>query len=404
MSGARLYLFDDHHARRWAPFTLTRPAGELAYGAWLLRERSERALGLTCQGHLTRPALAGFEEPGSPPVIPATKVPSDAPRVLLSSRAVLTKSRDTLPEGPARLAVRGMTVGWVLSPGDPLPTDDHLRFPARHDAEPGIELEGKVLLHPWDLIGGTGDQLADDLRGVGSTDGTPSGVGRVGEDPLDLGPGAEIEPGVVVDTRRGPVRLEDHVRIEGPARLVGPLLVRRGSTIRGGRVGDSYIGPSCRVHGELSESILLGYDNKAHEGHLGHAILGRWVNLGAMTTNSDLKNNYATVRMWTLDGHRDTGLLKVGCFFGDHVKTGIGTLINTGTVLGAGSNIFGGVTPPPVVPPFSWGSGTDLRDYRLDKLLEAIERAMARRDVRLTPGMRKLLSRAWAETRVRRAV
>jgi len=404
MSERALYLFDDHHARRWAPFTLTRPAGELAYGAWLLRERSERVLGLTCRGHLTRPALAGFKEPDSPPVIPATDVPLDAARVLLSSRAVLTRLREELPEGPARLAVHGMTVGWVLSPGDPMPTDHHLRFPARHDAEPGIELEGEVLMHPWQLIGGTEGQLAEDLRVLAAKDATPSGVARVGENPLDLCPGAEVEPGVVVDTRQGPVRLEDRVRIEGPARLVGPLLIRRGSTILGGRVGTSYIGPSCRVHGEVSESILLGYDNKAHEGHLGHAILGRWVNLGAMTTNSDLKNNYATVRMWTMDGQRDTGLVKVGCFFGDHVKTGIGTLINTGTVVGAGSNIFGGLTPPPVVPPFSWGSGTDLRDYRLDKFLEAVERSMVRRDLGLTPGMRTLLSRAWTETRVRRAV
>ncbi len=404
MTTARLYLFDDHHARRWAPFTLTRPAGELAFGAWLLRERTERALGLPCQGHLTRPALAGFDEPDAPPVVASADVPSDAHRILLSSRAVLEGPPEVVPEGPARLAVRGMTVGWVLAPGDAVPPDDHLRFPARHDGEPGIQLAGRVLLHPWELIGDAESQLAADLRALGARGGTPEGVGRVGEDPLHLGPGAEVEAGVVVDTRGGPVHLEEDVRVEGPARLVGPLLVRRGSTILGGRVGTSYIGPSCRVHGEVADSILLGFVNKAHEGHLGHAVVGRWVNLGAMTTNSDLKNNYTPVRMWTLDGDRDTGLLKVGCFLGDHVKTGIGTLMNTGTVVGAGSNIFGGLTPPPVVPPFSWGSGTDLRDYRLDKFLEGVERSMARRGQSLTAGVRTLLSRAWRETRVRRAV
>ena len=143
--------------------------------------------------------------------------------------------------------------------------------------------------------------------------------------------------------------------------------------------------------------------NKAHDGHIGHAVLGRWVNLGAFTTNSDLKNNYRDVRVWTPDGELDTGLMKVGCFLGDHVKTGIGTVLNTGSILGAGTNVFGGTMPPTVVPPFSWGAGTDLRDHRLDKFLETAERAMTRRDQLLTPGVRALLRTAWRATAGRRA-
>jgi hypothetical protein len=95
--------------------------------------------------------------------------------------------------------------------------------------------------------------------------------------------------------------------------------------------------------------------------------------------------------------------MKVGCFMGDHVKTGIGTMVNTGTVIGAGSNVFGGLMPPAVVPPFSWGSGTDLRDYRFDKLLESVERSMERRKQSLSPGMRRILQQAWRETGSRRA-
>ncbi|MEJ2206961.1 MAG: hypothetical protein P8170_22980, partial [Gemmatimonadota bacterium] len=162
--------------------------------------------------------------------------------------------------------------------------------------------------------------------------------------------------------------------------------------------------PVCKVRGELTDSVLLGFVNKAHDGHLGHAMLGCWVNLGAGTSNSDLKNNYSPVRVWTLDGERDTGMVKVGCFIGDHVKTGIGTMLNTGTVVGAASNIFGAQMPPPVVPPFSWGSGTDLRDYRFESFMETAERSMARRARKLTPGTRRILTRAWQETRVRRAV
>jgi hypothetical protein len=148
--------------------------------------------------------------------------------------------------------------------------------------------------------------------------------------------------------------------------------------------------------------VLVAYVNKAHEGYLGHALVGRWVNLGALTTNSDLKNNYSTVTVWTPDGDVDTEQIKIGCYLGDHVKTGIGTLLNTGTVVGAGSNIFGGAMPPVAVPPFSWGSGSDLTEYRLDKFLETAERVMARRDVTLTAGMRQVLKAAWSATAGRR--
>jgi UDP-N-acetylglucosamine diphosphorylase/glucosamine-1-phosphate N-acetyltransferase len=170
----------------------------------------------------------------------------------------------------------------------------------------------------------------------------------------------------------------------------------------GGPVGTSSIGPVCKVRGEVAESVLLGYVNKAHDGHLGHALLGRWVNLGAATINSDLKNNYRPVRVWTPTGEEDTGLTKVGCFLGDHVKTGIGTVLNTGTVVGAGSNVFGGLMPPTVVPAFSWGAGDALTTYRFDKFLETAEAAMARRGQTLTPGVRDILAAAWEATRAER--
>jgi hypothetical protein len=156
------------------------------------------------------------------------------------------------------------------------------------------------------------------------------------------------------------------------------------------------------VRGEVADSVLLGFVNKAHDGYIGHALLGRWVNLGAFTTNSDLKNNYRSVRVWTPDGEVDTGLLKVGCFFGDHVKTGIGTVVNTGTVVGAGSNVFGGLMPPSVVHPFSWGSGSDLRDHQLKPFLSTAERAMGRRKQELTPGVKRILASAWEATAGRR--
>jgi hypothetical protein len=147
---------------------------------------------------------------------------------------------------------------------------------------------------------------------------------------------------------------------------------------------------------------LLGYVNKAHEGYLGHAYVGRWVNLGALTTNSDLKNNYGMVRVHTPEGLVDTGLIKVGCFLGDHVKTGIGTLLPTGCVIGAGSNLFGGVMAPPHVPAFSWGTGENLEEYDIERFLATAALAMSRRETSLEESAQTLLRRAWERTRPER--
>jgi UDP-N-acetylglucosamine diphosphorylase/glucosamine-1-phosphate N-acetyltransferase len=402
-AAVRLYLFDDARARAWAPFTLTRPVGELRFGCLTQRERAERLLGVPCRGHLSRSALTGFDEPEAAPVVDASSVGSEDARVLLSSRAVPARLELAGRPDAARLTVEGATVGWMIPAGAPLPADTTLLDPERDTRGAAIEVGGTVLGGPWDLVAGTPARIAGDVGDLHPNDDhVPDGVIRIGRGALSLGAGAEVEPGVIVDTRNGPVRLEDGARVEGPARLVGPLWIGRSSVVFGGPVGTSSIGPVCKVRGEVADSVLLGFVNKAHDGHLGHAMLGRWVNLGAATVNSDLKNNYRTVRVWTPEGEEDTGLVKVGCFLGDHVKTGIGTMINTGSVIGAGSNVFGGLMPPTVVPPFSWGAGDDLTEHRFDKFVETAETAMARRGQRLTPGARGILERAWESTRALR--
>jgi UDP-N-acetylglucosamine diphosphorylase / glucose-1-phosphate thymidylyltransferase / UDP-N-acetylgalactosamine diphosphorylase / glucosamine-1-phosphate N-acetyltransferase / galactosamine-1-phosphate N-acetyltransferase len=191
------------------------------------------------------------------------------------------------------------------------------------------------------------------------------------------------------------VWLDEGARVRAFTRLAGPAYVGRRSQLLGGSVEAVSIGDVCRIRGEFAESVCLSWVNKAHDGHMGHAYLGAWVNLGAETTNSDLKNNYGTIRLWTPGGEVDTGSIKVGSFLGDHVKTGIGLLLNTGTVIGAGSNLYGAAMPPRYVPPFSWGTGEELTAYRIDKFLEVAERAMARRDVALDAGGRQQLHAAF---------
>jgi len=402
VSPMSLYLFDDGKARHWAPFTLTRPAGDLRYGCLTFCERAARVFELPVSGQLSRRALEGFDEDGAVPVIRREDVPPDESRILLSSRAV-PDLQELPPLAEGRLTIGERTVGWVLPPGAPLPQEAVLMRPEADTEGPATSMAGEILEHPWHLVAGTPGRVAEDVDALFLDNHHPDGVIRIGDEGLSMSATAEIEPGVVVDTRNGPIRLDDGVRVEGPGRLVGPLYVGTDTVIFGGTVGTSSIGPVCKVRGEVADSVLLGFVNKAHDGHIGHAMVGRWVNLGAGTTNSDLKNNYGTVRVWTPDGECDTGLVKVGCFLGDYVKTSIGTLLNTGTVVGAGSNVFGGAMPAKVIPPFSWGVGADLRDYRFDRFLEAAEASMARRGQSLAPGVRQLLARAWQETRTRRA-
>jgi UDP-N-acetylglucosamine diphosphorylase/glucosamine-1-phosphate N-acetyltransferase len=405
VSDVRLFLFDDRRARRWAPFTLTRPVGELLFGCLTLRERAEHVFGAPCVGHISRSALRDFDEPGGAPTLSLDDVGTSGIRILLSSRAALKLESLTVPDHAIRLIVGGEVAGWILPDGAPLPSELWLRDPNAATTELGeaVEVAGTILGRPWDLVSQNASCISDDVASLwGHADDAPEVV-RIGRGAISLAEGAEIEPGVHVDTRGGPVRLAEGARVEGPARLTGPLFVGAGSRILGGHVGTSSIGPVCIVRGELADSVLLGFVNKAHDGYLGHALLGRWVNLGAYTTNSDLKNNYRPVRVWTPDGDLDTGLLKVGCFLGDHVKTGIGTVLTTGTIIGAGSNVFGGVMPPSVVPPFSWGSGPDLTDHDLEKFLATAAHAMERRGQECTVGVQRILAEAWEATAGRRA-
>jgi len=200
---------------------------------------------------------------------------------------------------------------------------------------------------------------------------------------------------VVFDTRNGPIQLADAVEVRAGCRIEGPLYAGPSTVLLGGSIGTSSFGPVCRLRGEVEESTILGYVNKAHDGFLGHSYLGRWVNLGAMTTNSDLKNNYGAIRIGGPGGPVETGLTKLGCLLGDHVKTAIGTLIGTGTVVGAGSNLFGQAMPPNWVPPFSWGSGGVRAVYDRERFVAVAGRVMPRRAVDFDDRTSAWLNACW---------
>lgn len=396
-----LYLFDDGTARRWQPFALTRPIGELLLGAHTFRARAELLFGARCAGHVSAEHLLGFDEPYAARVVPTDSIRKDRPRLFLSSRAVLDWDvRIDSPDRAMLLCSGGDVVGLVLPAGAPAPAAEWFVAPAPDRMHADLlEVGGRVLHRPWDLVAENAAQIVRDYERGHVAEGEPAAprFDAIGYSAgaLRVGHHVTIEPHVVLDFSHGPIWLDDGVTVRAFTRLAGPAYVGPGSTLLGGPYDAVSIGPVCRVHGELEESIVLGYSNKAHDGFLGHAYLGRWVNLGAMTTNSDLKNNYGTIRMWTPDGETDTGLIKLGCLVGDHVKTGIGALLNTGTVIGAGSNLYGTEMPPKYVPPFSWGSGAELVAYDVEKFLDVTQTVMKRRDVALSADMTRVLRAAW---------
>jgi UDP-N-acetylglucosamine diphosphorylase/glucosamine-1-phosphate N-acetyltransferase len=379
-SNISTYVFDDARADSFAPFALTRPAGEMLYGRWTARERLERS-GLKVVGHVTRPWLASYTEPGTPGVVSPADITATGVRLFWSSRAIA--GLPEIPAAPSNFWIAGSLAGVSIPTGSDTPDASWFAGPAPLDGAVDVEVDGEWLMESWDLVARGPDRLRRDLEILcaGEVDATPPGVHRLGDAPLLLGPGAMIEPGVLVDTRGGPVVLGAGVEVRAGARIAGPVYAGDHSRLLGGAISVLSAGPFSSLRGEIEEVIAFGYGNKAHDGFLGHAVIGTWVNLGALTTNSDLKNNYGTVRVGPPGAVIDTGLTKLGCLIGDHVKTGIGCLLNTGTVVGAGSNIFGSQLPPKWIPPFSWGQGSELTEYRREAFLATAATVLPRRGV-----------------------
>ncbi len=256
-------------------------------------------------------------------------------------------------------------------------------------------LEGVLFTYLWDLIARNAQEIERDLSIVPYAEvfePLEPTIKKLGNR-VYVGHDVQIDPYVVLDTREGPIFLGDGVRVRPFSYLHGPLAVLNHSLIKAGsRIGEgTTIGPVCKVAGEIEASILQGYSNKQHDGFLGHSYLGEWVNLGAGTNNSDLKNNYRPVRVQLPHGTVDTGQIFVGLMAGDHVKTGINTMFNTGTVVGFGANVFDAGFPPKFIPSFAWGGKQGFVPYDLARFVTTARRVMARRQVELTEAYQHMI-------------
>lgn len=397
-----LVLCDPPREPFW-PLAATRPVAELLAGTRTFRARwAARAgpvQGLWCDREVHGCAFR-TGDPGSsgPPLLNVWPEAGSDCRVALATW--LPPAGWEFGDEPVEFRAAGAPVAWRLngrdvpelsaseSPGEVRSLLAALGLPVR-------EVGGLFLDSIWSVVAGNPDLIAADAAEF------PAGETVTGVDPVVLlgetprvGADVSIGPFAVLDARQGPIVLDRGASIEPFTLLKGPLYVGPDSAVLGGTAGPgTSIGPSCKVRGEVEGSIFQGYDNKAHDGFVGHSVLGEWVNLGAGTITSDLKNTYGPVRVSGPAGRATTGLLKVGAFLGDHVKTGIGSLLTTGARLGVGTHFFGGrAVSPAWLPDFTWHDGEGgSRAVRLDAFLRASRAAMTRRGQALGGGEQAML-------------
>jgi UDP-N-acetylglucosamine diphosphorylase / glucose-1-phosphate thymidylyltransferase / UDP-N-acetylgalactosamine diphosphorylase / glucosamine-1-phosphate N-acetyltransferase / galactosamine-1-phosphate N-acetyltransferase len=252
----------------------------------------------------------------------------------------------------------------------------------------------------WGMIHTNGQSIHEDVElaksmGVlqNSFNGELSGVQAAKPGNVIVHTSAKIGLGTVLDATDGPIVIEEGVRIFPNSTIMGPCVIGRNSLVKiGAKIYEgTTIGPTCKVGGEIENSIVLSYSNKQHDGYLGHSYLGSWVNLGADTNTSDLKNDYSNVKVFPEDEEIDTGSMFVGLLMGDHSKSAINTQFNTGTVVGVSCNIFDSGFPPKWIPSFSWGGAAAMQPYRSDKAIDVARKVLKRRSVELLTSEEALL-------------
>lgn len=418
-------VFEDEGFRSFLPLVYTRPVFELRCGLYTARERAAAQLGRPVAG-LCRSHLANVYGAGRWPL---SLLAESAPVTFVNGRALdmlwlpelLNEPINTVyvaDPGPGLLAAH-VLVGARISPS----LASAVLFDLMHQRGEAalielrrfarvVEVDARLLNFPWDIITNNGEQISRDLSVFLKQHGWPSLAERPLDDPhvvvrnpsqVFVHPDAKLDSPIVLDGRDGPV-VVDAAQIEPFSFIQGPAAIGPGSTISRARIlAETTIGAVCRIGGEVEASVVQGYSNKHHDGFLGHSYLGEWVNIGAMTTNSDLKNTYGTIRMAIEGlGQVDSGVLKLGCFLSDHVKLGIGVHLNGGAVIGTGSNIFGVHFAPKTIPPFTWG-GEVFREYRIDGMIDVARKVMGRRKVVLTSEQEAMLREVFALTRGSRA-
>ncbi|WP_224483288.1 GlmU family protein [Robertkochia aurantiaca] len=381
-------LFDGPVRNALLPLTFTRPVADIRVGILTIREKWERYLGNTTTT-LTEEYLA-----------------EKFPMVELEENVFINASY--LPNEEMVLLIKDLQPEQAL-----FHEEDVIAFFATESQEEvnlddyeAVEFEGEVMRieHTWDIFSKNAAAIeADfDLITAGRKSQTISTTNNIiAAENVFLEEGVEMEY-CTINASQGPVYIgKDSLVMEGTL-IRGPFaLGEKGVVKMGARIyGATTAGPHCKIGGEINNVVLFGYSNKGHDGFLGNSVLGEWCNIGADTNSSNMKNNYAPVRLWSYEteGFAHTGLQFCGLIMGDHSKCGINTMFNTGTVIGVSANIFGSGFPRNFIPSFSWGGANGFTTFKPVKAFETAEAMMQRRGMNLPEVDKKILQEVFEQT------
>lgn len=379
-----LILFDDQASEHLLPFTFTRPSSEIRLGITTIREKWEAAFNASASWKPYRSILQGLY----PSRIAAENLFVNA-RLLPSEE--LLSAIDSLKVGQALVSAE--LVLAAKSDGELDQSTDVVQFSSSFD----------ILTRNHQIFSWADKYIKSDFETItkGRTSSPLSDSNKViGKYPVFLEEGAIVECSVL-NTNAGPIYIGKGAEIMENSAVRGPFALCEGSQLKlSSKIyGPTVIGPHSKVGGEVSNSVIFGFTNKAHDGFLGNSVIGEWCNLGADTNNSNLKNNYAEVKLWnyTMGRFESTGLQFCGLIMGDHSKCGINTMFNTGTVVGVAANIFGDGFPRNFIPSFSWGGAQGMEIYKLNKFYETAEKVFARRGMEMSPAYRAVIDSHFEE-------
>jgi UDP-N-acetylglucosamine diphosphorylase/glucosamine-1-phosphate N-acetyltransferase len=399
---ANIILFDNENRDHLLPLTFTRPMAELRIGILTVREKWEKWLGGGTTSYITQDYLS-------------EKYPIHIEEENLVINAGI------LPNANLVQKVKNLRVNQALLLNEELIAArlDGIKFEQLMNDEEIEDLEGISLDSAetqllsierlWDFLKNNDAALRNDFelltkgrfsRPISSTNRT------IGAENIFLEEGVKMEC-CILNATDGPIYIGKNAEIMEGSMLRGPISIGADAIVKMGAkiYGATTIGPGCRAGGEIARSILFSNSNKGHDGFLGDAVLGEWCNLGADTNNSNLKNNYAEVKLWSHVSRKfePTGMQFCGLIMGDHSKTGINTMLNTGTVVGVGCNIFGAGYPRNYIPSFAWGGILGYQTWRLSDFFETAETVIRRRKAVFSDFDKRIMKRIFEETSADRA-
>jgi UDP-N-acetylglucosamine diphosphorylase/glucosamine-1-phosphate N-acetyltransferase len=380
-------LFDGPSRNNLLPFCFTRPVAEIRVGILTIREKWERLLG---QKTFTQTEVYLQE-----------KWPYREMEENIFINASYLPNKDLMGQ------IRNLRADEAIFDGQTPVAYFQMADEADLDIYEHIPVSGNsvVINNPWDIFSKNAEAIQADFKLL--TKGRksapiPDSVFCINKENIFVEEGVKLNF-ASLNASDGPIYIGKNAEIMEGCTVRGPFALCEASTLKmqAKIYGATTIGPHSKVGGEVNNSVIFGYSNKGHDGFLGNSVIGEWCNLGADTNNSNLKNNYAEVKLWDYEkeGFVNTGLQFCGLMMGDHSKCGINTMFNTGTVVGVSANIFGAGFPRNFIPSFSWGGANKMLTYKTDKAFEVAEIVMKRRSVDFTETDKKILERVFEETK-----